>query len=102
MAEQTQWTRDDVKGLLERGTIADLERLIANPGRKHRAEFASSYAISALKSIADSEVLPDGIQILVQQILELYESARNPFLGMNLPDQKQRQPNKARVDIELK
>jgi hypothetical protein len=101
MAEQPQWTRDEVKGLLERGTIADLERLIANPGRKNRAEFASSYAISALKSIADSELLPDDIRSLVQQVLELYETASDPFLGMNLPDQKQRQPDKPRADIEL-
>ena len=76
------------KGLLERGTIADLERLISDPGRKHRAEFASSYAISAPKSIADAEVLPDDIRVLVQQVFELYETASNPFLGMNLPDQK--------------
>jgi len=40
-------------GLLERGTIADLKRLIANPGRKNRAVFASSYAISTLKNSAD-------------------------------------------------
>jgi hypothetical protein len=84
-----------------RGVRADLERLIADPGRKHRAEFASSYAISALKSIADSEVLPDDIRVLVQRVLELYETASNPFLGVNLADQKQRQPDKPRVDIEV-
>jgi hypothetical protein len=75
--------------------------LIAEPGHKHRAEFASSYAISALKSIADSELLPDDIRSLVQQVLELYQTARDPFLGMNLPDQKQRQPDKVRADIVL-
>jgi hypothetical protein len=75
--------------------------LISDPGRKHRAEFASSYAISALKSIADAEVLPDDIRVLVKQVFELYETASNPFLGMNLPDQKQRQPDKPRVDIEV-
>ena len=100
MAEQPHRTRDEVKGLLERGTIADLERLITNPDRKNRAEFASSYAISALKNIADSELLPDDIRSLVQQVLELYETASDPFLGMNLPDQKQRHPDKARADIE--
>jgi hypothetical protein len=100
MAEQPQRIREEVKGLLERGTIADLERLIANPGRKNRAEFASSFAISTLKNIADSELLPDDIQSLVQQVLELYETASDPFLGMNLPDQKQRHPDKARADIE--
>jgi hypothetical protein len=55
-----------------------------------------------LKGETYSEVLPDDIRVLVQQVLELYERASDPFLGMNLPDQKQRQPNKARVDIELK
>jgi hypothetical protein len=58
MAEQPQRTRDEVKVLLERGAIADLERLIANPGRKNRAEFASSYAISALKNSADLSCYP--------------------------------------------
>jgi len=54
-----------------------------------------------LKSIEHSEMLPDDIRVLVQQVLELYETASNPFLGMNLSDQKQRQPNKLRVDIEV-
>jgi hypothetical protein len=54
-----------------------------------------------LKGETYSEVLPDDIRVLVQQVLELYERASDPFLGMNLPDQKQRQPNKARVDIEV-
>ena len=58
MAEQPQWTRDEVKGLLERGTIADLERLFANPGRKHRAEFASGYAISDLRVLQTLRCCP--------------------------------------------
>ena len=100
MAEQPQWTRDEVKGLLEHGTIVDLEKLIANPGRKYREQYAHTYAIEALKTVADSELLPDDIRSLVQQVLELYETASDPFLGINLPDQKQRHPNKARADIE--
>jgi hypothetical protein len=44
----------------------------------------SSYAISALKCIADSELLPDDIRGQVQQVLELYETVSDPFLGMNL------------------
>jgi hypothetical protein len=89
MAEQPQWTCDEVKGLLEYGTIAD-------PGHKHKAEFASS----ALKCIADSELLPDDIRGRVHQVLELYETVSDPFLGRNLPNQKQRQPDKPPVDIE--
>jgi hypothetical protein len=58
--------------------------IIAGPGHKHQAEFASSYAISALKCIADSELLPDDIRGQVQQVLELYETVSDPFLGMNL------------------
>jgi hypothetical protein len=77
VAEQPQWTRDEVKGLLECG-------IIAGPGHKHQAKFASSYAISALKCIADSELLPDDIRGQVQQVLELYETVSDPFLGMNL------------------
>ena len=100
MAEQPQWTRDEVKGLLERGTIADLEKLIANPGRKYREQYAHTYAIDALRNIADSELLPDDVRALVQYVLELYEKASDPFLGMDLSDQKQRQLDKPRVDIE--
>jgi hypothetical protein len=100
MAEQPQWTRDEVKGLLERGTIADLEKLIANPGRKYREQYAHTYAINALRNIADSELLPDDVRALVQYVLELHEKASDPFLGMDLSDQKQRQPDKPRVDIE--
>jgi hypothetical protein len=100
MAEQPQWTRDEVKGLLERGTIADLEKLIANPGRKYREQYAHTYAINALRNIADSELLPDDVRALVQRVLELHEKASDPFLGMDLSEQKQRQPDKPRVDIE--
>jgi hypothetical protein len=100
MAEQPQWTRDEVKGLLERGTIADLEKLIANPGRKYREHYAHTYAINALRNIADSELLPDDVRALVQRVLELHEKASDPFLGMDLSDQKQRQMDKPRVDIE--
>ena len=53
MAEQPQRTRDEVKGLLERGTIADLERLIANSGRKNRAEFAAAMQSAHYKNSAD-------------------------------------------------
>ena len=102
MAEQPQWTRDEVKGLLERGTIADLEKLIANPGRKYREQYAHTYAINALRNIADSELLPDDVRALVQRVLELHEKASDPFLGMDLSDQKQRQLGKSRVDIEAK
>ena len=102
MAEQPQWTRDEVKGLLERGTIADLEKLIANPGRRYREQYAHTYAINALRNIADSELLPDDVRALVQRVLELHEKASDPFLGMDLSDQKQRQRqmDKPRVDIE--
>jgi hypothetical protein len=100
MAEQPLWTRAEVKGLLELGPIADLEKLIANPGRRYREQYAHTYAINALRNIADSELLPDDIRALVQHVLELYEKASDPFLGMDLSDQKQRQPDKPRVDIE--
>jgi hypothetical protein len=100
MAEQPHWTRDEVKGLLERGTIADLEKLIADPGRKYREQYAHGYAIDALKILADSEVLPDDVRALVQQVLELHEKASDPFLGMDISDRNQGQPDKPRVDIE--
>ena len=100
MAEQPQWTRDEVKTILEKGPIADLEKLIADPGRKYREQYAHTYAIDALKTLADSEMLPDDVRALVQRALELHEKASDPFLGMDLSDQKQRQPDKPRVDIE--
>src|SRR6266705_990765 len=97
---ETRWTHDEVKGLLKKSSIADLEKLIANPGRKYREQFAHTYAIDALRNIAESDVLPEDIRVLVQRVLELHEKASNPFLGMDLSDQKQRQPDKPRVDIE--
>jgi len=99
MAER-QWSHDELKGILELGPIADLEKLIANPGRKYREQYAHTYAIDALRHIAESDVLPEDIRVLVQRVLELHEKASNPFLGMDLSDQKQRQPDKPRVDIE--
>jgi hypothetical protein len=101
MAEQPQWTRDEVKGLLERGPIADLEKLIANPGRKYREQYAHTYAIEALKTIADSELLPDDVRALAQYVLELHEKASDPFLGMDISDRKQEQQSKPRVDSEV-
>ena len=81
-----QWTQDELKGLLELGPIADLEKLIANPGRKYREQYAHGYAIDALGNIADANVLPEDIRILVQRVLELHEKASDPFLGMDLSD----------------
>src|SRR5579859_5407017 len=95
-----QWTHDELKGILEMGSIADLEKLIANPGRKYREQYAHTYAIDALRNIAESDVLPDNIQVLVQRVLELHEKASNPFLGMDLSDRKQEQQGKLRVDVE--
>ena len=69
---------------MEKGPIADLEKLIANPGRKYREQFAHSYAIDALRDIAESDVLPEDIRALVQRVLDLHEKASDPFLGMNL------------------
>lgn len=83
MAEQ-QRTHEEVKVILERGVIADLEKLIATPERKYRPEFAHTYAINALKTLAESDVLPEDIRVLVQRVYELHEKASDPFLGMNL------------------
>ena len=99
MAE-TRWTHDELKGLLEKGSIADLEKLLANPGRKYREQFAHTYVIDALRHIAESEVLPEDIRLMVQRVLDLHEKASDPFLGMDLADQKQEQQGKPRVDIE--
>jgi hypothetical protein len=72
MAEQEhRWTQVELAGILEMSVIADLERLIADPGRKHRYEFANSYAINALQNLADAEILPDDIRALVERILAL-------------------------------
>ena len=79
-----QWTHNELKVILEKGPIADLEKLIANPGRKYREQYAHGYAIDALGNIADANVLPEDIRVLVQRVLELHEKASDPFLGMNL------------------
>ena len=79
-----EWMHEQLLILLEQNSIAGLEKLIADPGRKYRQAFANDYALSALKNIAESDVLPDDIRVLVQRILTLYETASDPFLGMNL------------------
>jgi hypothetical protein len=78
------WTHEELKGLLEKSSIADLEKLIATPGHKYREQFAHSYAINALRKIAESDVLPEDIRVPVQRVLELHEQASDPFLGMDL------------------
>ena len=98
MAEQRPWTHEELKGLLEKGSIADLEKLIAKPGRKYRVEFARDYTLAAFRSVAESEVLPDDIRALVQRILALYETASDPFLGMNLSITEEQ--GKPRVGID--
>jgi len=86
MAEQEhRWTQVELAGILEMSVIGDLERLIADPGRRHRHEFANSYAINALQNLADAELLPDDIRVLVQRVLALHKTASDPFFGMNLP-----------------
>ncbi len=98
-AQEHRWTHEELKGLLEKGTLVDLERLIATPGRKYRPELARDSVITALRSIADSDVLPDDLRVLVQRILALYETASDPFLGMNLStgsEQSQGKPLRSR------
>ena len=41
------------------------------------------------RNIAESDVLPDDIRALVQRVLSLYETASDPFLGMNLSTTEQ-------------
>ncbi len=82
-------------------SLANLEKLIADLGRKYRVEFARDYTINALKYIADAEVLPDDIRVLVQRIPALYETASDPFLGMNLSTtEEQEQQGKPRAGID--
>jgi hypothetical protein len=86
-----EWTHEQLLVLLEQNSIAGLEKLIADPGRKYRQALANDYALSALKNIAESDVLPDDIRILVQRILTLYETASDPFLGMNLSTEEEKE-----------
>ncbi len=69
------WTHEELKVLLELRSIADLEKLIANPGRKYREQYAHTYAINALRNIAASDVLPEDIRVLVQRVYDLHEKA---------------------------
>ena len=94
-------TREELKSLLEKGSIADLEKLIAEPGRKYRVEFARDYMLDAFRNVAESKVLPDDIRVLVQRIFALYETASDPFLGMNLSTTEgQEQQGKPRAGID--
>jgi hypothetical protein len=90
MAER-QWTHEELKGILEKGPIADLEKLIANPGRKYREQYAHTYAIDALRNIAASDVLPEDIRVLVQRVYDLHEKASDPFLGLDLPTKESKE-----------
>ncbi len=90
MAEH-QWTHEELKGILELGSIADLEKLIANPGRKYREKYAHTYAINALRTLAASDVLPEDIRVLVQRVYDLHEKASDPFLGMDLPTKESKE-----------
>jgi hypothetical protein len=96
MTEQRQWTHEELRDLLEKGSVIDLEKLIAKPDRKYRVEAARDYTIAAFRSVAESEVLPDDIRILVQRILALYETASDPFLGMNLSTMEGQQSQQPR------
>jgi len=98
MAER-QWTHDELQGLLEMGSSANLGKLIAEPGRKYRAEFARDYTLDALRNIAASDVLPDDIRALVQRVLVLYETASDPFLNLSTTE-GQEQQGKPRMGIE--
>ena len=95
-----QWTHDELKGILEMGPIADLEKLIANPGRKYREQYAHTYAIDTLRTLGASDVLPEDIRILVQRVYDLHEKASDPFLGMDISDRKQEQQGKARPGFD--
>jgi hypothetical protein len=88
---ENRWTHDELKSILERGSIADLEKLIANPGRKYREQYAHTSAIDALRNIAESDVLPEDIRVLVQRVLDLHEKASDPFLGMDLPTKESKE-----------
>src|SRR5438045_8665920 len=83
MAENP-WTHEQLKSFLELGPIADLEKLIANPGRKYRTEYAHTCAITGLRKIPESNVLPEHIPAFVKRILDLHEPASDTFIGMNL------------------
>ena len=76
---------------MEKGPIADLEKLIANPGRKYREHYAHTYAIDALRTLAASDVLPEDIRVLVQRVYDLHEKASDPFLGMDLPTKESKE-----------
>ncbi|MDQ6643069.1 MAG: hypothetical protein M3Y76_01290 [Chloroflexota bacterium] len=82
MIEDTRWTHEQLKGLLERGPIEELEKLIADPGRLHRQKIAHGYAIDALRTIAEFDVLPEEIRDLVLHVLALHAIASDPSLGI--------------------
>lgn len=85
MADNPQWDADVLKHALEAGPVANLEKLIAEPGRKYREVFAKDYALDALRYFTYSDVLPAEIRAVVLRVLELSNQASDPFLGMTLP-----------------
>jgi hypothetical protein len=85
------WTHEELKVLLELRSIADLEKLIANPGRKYREQYAHTYVIDTLRTLGASDVLPEEIRVLVQRVYDLHEKASDPFLGMDLPTKESKE-----------
>ena len=83
MSDQQQklWTHDETTSLLQHGTIANLEKLIADPKRKYRQELAATYTVQALKLLAESEVLPDDIRSFVVRIWSYTQKRRIHFWG---------------------
>jgi hypothetical protein len=57
--------------------------------KRYGIEKMQSYStinINALQNLADAELLPDDIRVLVERILALHKTASDPFFGMNLPE----------------
>jgi hypothetical protein len=82
MIEDTQWTHEQLKGLLERGPVEELEKLIADPERLHRQKIAHGYAIDTLRTITEFDVLPADIREVVLHVLALHAIASDPALGI--------------------
>jgi hypothetical protein len=90
--ETTRWDAYTLKFALEGSTVVNLEKLIANPGKKYRREFADEYVQDALRYVTLYDALPEEIRMLLLSILELHEKASDPDQGMNLPEVEEQQP----------
>ncbi len=75
---------EDYLDNITRSELSAIDFKNVQTDEKLRRDQVSDEDIAINRNIAEPDVLPDDIRALVQRVLTLYETASDPFLGMNL------------------